>query len=352
MDILYFKPSNSSFVLIDQQILERNFSVKPYFINNKNGLIYIFTLIRLTAYLILHGRRVKIYFIRFADWHTALLALFEKIYRKKLILVIGGFDAFHLPEYKYGVYHRKFRGWCAKYSIRNASLILPNSPYLVESTNSYASDVPFKGGIRHFVKNIRGKVVVVHNGFDPEYWLDEQEVPKKNTIVTVANVKSLRNYYLKGIDSFIELARILPGYTFRIIGLNEEFLKQNAELIKIPDNLEVIEFVRHQDLKRYYREAKVFCLLSLTEGMSNVLCEAMLCECIPVGSDVSIIPDIIGNTGFIIKHRDILEIKQQVLNAINDDKHMGKLARQRIIDNFTLEKREMILCSLIRQQMD
>ena len=42
MDIIYFKPSNSSFVLTDQQILERNFSVKPYFINNKNGLnLYI-----------------------------------------------------------------------------------------------------------------------------------------------------------------------------------------------------------------------------------------------------------------------------------------------------------------------
>ena len=108
----------------------------------------------------------------------------------------------------------------------------------------------------------------------------------------------------------------------------------------------------HQDLKRYYSEAKVFCLLSLTEGMSNVLCEAMLCECIPVGSDVTFIPDIIGNTGYIVKHRDITEIKQQVLNALNSDPQLGKLARQRILDNYTLEKREKILCNLIRQQIE
>jgi len=307
---------------------------------------------RLTAFLILHGREPKIYFIRFADWHTALLALFAKLYRKKFILVIGGFDAFHLPEYKYGVYHRKFRGWCAKYSIRNATLVLPNSEHLVESTNTYATSVPIKGGIRHFVKNIKGKVVVIHNGFDPEFWLDKENVSKKNIIITVANVKSFRNYYLKGIDSFIELAGILPEYTFRIVGLNKEFLSLNADRIKIPDNLEVIEFVRHQDLKRFYREAKVFCLLSLTEGMSNVLCEAMLCECIPVGSDVSFIPDIIGNTGYIVKRRDITEIKQQVLHALNSEEQLGKLARQRILENYTLEKREKILSGMIRQQME
>jgi glycosyltransferase involved in cell wall biosynthesis len=86
--------------------------------------------------------------------------------------------------------------------------------------------------------------------------------------------------------------------------------------------------------------------------MSNVLCEAMLCECIPVGSDVSFIPDIIGNTGYIVKHRDIMEIKQQVLNALNSDPQLGKLARQRILDNYTLEKREKILSSLIRQQIE
>ena len=352
MDVFYFKPSNSSFVLADQHILERNFSVKPYFINNKNGFVYIFSLIRLISFLILHGRQAKVYFIRFADWHTALLAFFAKLYGKKLDIVIGGFDAFHLPAFNYGVYHRKFRGWCAKYSIRNASLVLPNSPHLIESTNHYASNVPFKGGIKHFVKNIKGEILVVHNGFDPEFWIDEEVTGKKNLILTVANVRTFRNYYLKGIDSFIELAFALPQYEFRVIGLNKEFIRLNADTIKIPNNLEVIEFVQHKELKRHYREAKVFCLLSLTEGMSNVLCEAMLCECIPVGSEVTFIPEIIGNTGYVVQHKNIAEIKQEVLNALKSDPDMGKRAKQRILDNYSLEKREKTLCKLIKQQLD
>ena len=172
----YFKPSNSSFVLIDQHILERNFSVKPYFINNKNGLIYIFSLIRLISFLIFHGRQAKVcILIRFADWHTALLAFFARLYRKSWIIVIGGFDAFHLPEFNYGVYNRKFRGWCAKYSIRNASWFFPIVPTWLKVPIPLCFIRSFKGGINHFVRNIKGEIIVVHNGFDPEFWIDEQD---------------------------------------------------------------------------------------------------------------------------------------------------------------------------------
>jgi glycosyltransferase involved in cell wall biosynthesis len=349
MEILYFKTSNASFILTDQKILERHFSVKTYSINNSNGINYALALIKLAFFLLLKGKKADIYFIRFADWHTALLALFKKLYQKKLVIVVGGFDAFHLPEYAYGVYHRKFRGWCAKYALRNATLILPNSPCLIEYANTYASSEPIHGGIKHFVPGIKGEIKVVYNGFDTGYWSADSFIEKKNMVITVARVNTIRTYYLKGVDSFIELAVRLPEYKFKIIGLQKSFLKRNN--IIVPDNLEIIEFIPHQELLKYYQEAKVFCLLSLTEGMSNVLCEAMLCECIAVGSNVTSIPAIIGNSGFIVNHKNIEEMKQQVEAALMSDAALGKMAKQRILENYSLENREKSITGIIKEQL-
>ena len=75
----------------------------------------------------------------------------------------------------------------------------------------------------------------------------------------------------------------------------------------------------------------------------------MLCECIPIGSDVNFIPGIIGDAGFILKHRDeglLEELIRQALQCENKAE-LGENARQRIIDNFGIEKREQQLFSLI-----
>jgi glycosyltransferase involved in cell wall biosynthesis len=104
----------------------------------------------------------------------------------------------------------------------------------------------------------------------------------------------------------------------------------------------------HAALLKHYREAKVFCLFSLTEGMSNVLCEAMLCECIPVGSQVTFIPEIIGDTGFIVEHKNIEEMKQKVEMALQSGSHKGKMAKQRIMEKFSMETREKALTALIK----
>jgi glycosyltransferase involved in cell wall biosynthesis len=349
-DIIYFKTSDSSFILTDQRLLEKHYSVKSYYINNTNGIKYAFSLVKLVFFLLFVGRKAKIYFIRFADWHGAIIAFFKKIYRKRFIIVVGGFDAFHLPEYAYGVYHRKFRGRCAKYALKNASLIMPNSPCLIEYTNTYASEKPIQGGIKHFVPDLKTDIKVVYNGFDIEYWKNTAVTEKKDIVTTVAKVNNMRNFRLKGVDSFIELAAQMPDYKFRIAGVSKDFLARHPS-IHIPPNLEVVGFIPHQQLLKYYLESKVFCLFSLTEGMSNVLCEAMLCECIPVGSNVTFIPEIIDDCGYIVNHRDIKEMKEKVETALKVSPSLGKLAKQRIIDNYSLKTREDALVDLIDTQL-
>ena len=56
-----------------------------------------------------------------------------------------------------------------------------------------------------------------------------------------------------------------------------------------------------QELKILYNESKFYFQLSNTEGFGVALCEAMLCGCVPIVSDVNFLPSIVGNSGFVLK---------------------------------------------------
>ncbi|MBP9191753.1 MAG: glycosyltransferase, partial [Ignavibacteria bacterium] len=105
-------------------------------------------------------------------------------------------------------------------------------------------------------------------------------------------------------------------------------------------NVKLISFVNMEELKNYYNKAKVFAQLSLFEGQPNSLCEAMMMECIPVGSDVNGIPRVIGDTGFIVYKKDKFEIAEKIKAAMQSDESLGKAARKRIMDNFSMERRK------------
>jgi hypothetical protein len=63
-----------------------------------------------------------------------------------------------------------------------------------------------------------------------------------------------------------------------------------------------------ENLRHYYLSSQYYLQLSVYEGFGVSLCEAMLCECIPIGSSVNIIPEIIGDSGFILEKESIDEL--------------------------------------------
>ncbi|MFN3939996.1 MAG: glycosyltransferase, partial [Chitinophagales bacterium] len=76
--------------------------------------------------------------------------------------------------------------------------------------------------------------------------------------------------------------------------------------------------------------------------------EAMLCGCIPIGSDAASIPEIIGDTGFILKKRDAGELKTLIFKALQSNKReLSEKAINRIKENWPSEKRESGLKSII-----
>src|SRR5690606_12191600 len=116
---------NSSFILKDQSILEKNFITRPYRINTSTPIKYFFATIKLILFLIFVSWQYDVFYIRFADWHTAFIAFFKRLFKKKLCVVIGGYDVAAIPEINYGGHLNKIRSKFIKYALYNATCLLP-----------------------------------------------------------------------------------------------------------------------------------------------------------------------------------------------------------------------------------
>jgi glycosyltransferase involved in cell wall biosynthesis len=345
MKVLYVKNGDSSFIRIDEDILTKNFNVIVIHLRNEGRYTYFFQLLKLILFLTLLLPFGFTAFTRFADWHTTIITFFCKLYRKKLVVVVGGYDASWFPEYHYGVYDRKTRGKWAKYALRNANLLLPNNSSLIENTNKYIPGISRRGGINFFVPDRKGEIQVVFNGYHTNFWIPNEDLRQSNLVIMTAFISNKRSFYMKGVDDFIAAAASMPDLRFKLIG-SELFLIQKW-YESLPGNLEVTPPLDRNKLLEEYQKARVFCLLSLSEGMPNALCEAMLCGCVPVVSDVNFNAELVRGSGFVVDKRDASSIRNAIRQAVDSHEDINILARNRIVENFPFKRREDELVSVL-----
>ena len=137
---------------------------------------------------------------------------------------------------------------------------------------------------------------------------------------------------------------MFPDCEFIILGVdNQSRIQTQSAKVKI------LHAVKNEELIDIFSECEFYLQLSMAEGFPNSLCEAMLCECIPIGSNVFSIPEIIGDSGFVLQNRNVDELRRLIQQALNADKNvLKKKAQLRIAENYTLEKRKEKLLSLCR----
>jgi glycosyltransferase involved in cell wall biosynthesis len=349
--ILYIKHFDSTFILNDQKILETLYNVKPYLIYPKStGLHFIWGILDLVRFILWNVWGAAAMMTWFGDYHAAVIVFFGKLLNKKVVIFAGGQEAICYPELKKGVYYKKYRGMIVKYALRNADLIIPNHKSLIYHENYYYDPEGKKDGIKYYIPDIKTRIEVIPNGFDTSKFFRDVSIPRNpRLIMTVGNMHSIYDFLNKGFDLFVKIAERNPDLEFVLIGINRKFFPWVEEKYHISriQNLQLICFSPYEVLFEYYNKAKVFVQASITEGMPNTLSEAMLCECIPVGSNVNGIPDAIGDTGVIVQMRDAEELEKAIRKALN--LNSGYNARLFVMKNFTFEVREKKLIQILLQ---
>ena len=264
----------------------------------------------------------------FADYHALLPALMAKLTRKPFYLVLGGYDVHNITELGYGSFNRSFRGFCARYAMKNATCNLPVAESLAIEARKRAGEI---------------RIHVLPTGYDPNK-LQLHGQKEENTVITAAITHEKQTCLVKGLDRFRELALAVPDFTFVVAGVGDE-MKSWFE--PKPDNLLILPVIDPEELYQWFGRSKFYAQLSRSEGMPNGLCEAMLMECIPIGMSVGGIPAVIEKNGLLLDEWNP-EIAKQFLLAHKHDSETGKKARQGISERFHYKRRQKFLEDLVK----
>ena len=335
--VIYVYFALSTFVRKDIDILSSVYNVKTFdfYVNANAKWKILIRFIQQFFFLIRHGLNSDLVVCQFAGYHTFLPVLLSSLLGKPSLIVAGGTECVAFPSIHFGNFQRKYLRFFTRWSLEHCSHISPKHESLWWCRYTYTKDDFPEQGIRFFIPKIHTPHTVIYNGYDGGIFRPTGADRKNNFLTVTAGMEYSFQKKLKGIDLMLEVAEAFPEYTFTIVGTASE-----SDFPGKPANVILYPRLGQKDLIDMYSSSKFYMQLSLAEGFPNALCESMLCGCIPFGSSVFSLPEIIDTTGYILEQKDVGMLKKLIQKAIDEYKpEKAMAARQRILDNYSLGKR-------------
>jgi glycosyltransferase involved in cell wall biosynthesis len=207
-----------------------------------------------------------------------------------------------------------------------------------------AVDPSLKDRATHLAGYDGGNIIYLPTGYDCEFW--RPAGVKIPVVLYVATVDDEVRARVKGLDLILEAARRLPESRFILVGISSGMSKS----ANFPPNVVVHTAMPRPELLPFYQHAKVYCQPSRHEGLSNALCEAMLCGCIPVATDVGGNRTAVGDAGFLVDVEDENGLVESLRAGLQKGEAEAVKARARIVSLFPMEKRHRDLLRLVEEK--
>lgn len=338
--IIYTFPVRTAFIDRDLEMIAPEMKIKGLeFTQSPKKLPFYFFIqfFQLLWYLPVTSQ----YLCFFGGYHAVLPVWFGKMFKKKCTIQAGGTDCINMPEIGYGNFRKKWLRKATVYSFKNCSLILPVAEALVKQDYHYDPGISPKQGLLNLIPDLDTPIQVVPNGFDTDFWKNLQQARKAKSLISVATGTSKNSRAIvKGYDLIEQLASLHPDLNITLVG--------DPHYVSPCSNITVLGKQNSEGLLKLYNSHQIYLQLSTSEGFPNALGEAMACGCIPVGSAVGAIPEIIPFENLILKAKNFQHLESIILNLLNSDlTSLQKPSRERIVDRFSLTKRKSLLLALL-----
>ncbi len=345
--ILYVHIGLTTFVKKDMALLAERFELLPYAFAPARKSLVPLQMIHQLFFLLFRGWKVKAVVCQFAGYHVVLPGLWAKLRSIPHLIIASGTESASYPSIHYGNYHKWGYRVFTRWSMILADHIAPVHESLMHWENHYYPvDGPAQGIFAH-IPGLQKPYTTIPYGYDATKWPEPTQRKTPATGITIAFIPDRIRYELKGIDLLVAAARSLPEMQFTIVGMS---YRPEEE---IPSNMRILGPTPHEELNALLEQHAFYFQLSISEGHPNALCEGMLKACVPIGSAVTSIPEIIGETGYVLAERSVEQLIPLLQQALAGPwREMGQAARRRIIERYPQSLRGQGLQTLVQQLME
>lgn len=249
----------------------------------------------------------------------------------KKVVTIFDLSFLHFPEMFTRKDLWKLKNW-TKFSAENAD-------HIITISNFSKKDIVTQYNIK------KEKITVTYPGYNKDIFYPSSKPSKYGSyIIYIGTVQPRKN-----LIRLIEAVSRIEGLVLIIVGktrgegkqgwMYEEILKTPKQL-GIEDKVKFLGFVPTEDLPHLLVEADAFVMPSLYEGFGIPVLEAMACGVPVIVSNVSSLPEVVGEAGLLVDPYSVDQIEQAIRIVLTDKKLCQKYAKEGIIQakKFSWEK--------------
>jgi glycosyltransferase involved in cell wall biosynthesis len=166
------------------------------------------------------------------------------------------------------------------------------------------------------------KIEVIWESYNEEYGKNKDLIPIENErYILCLGANDPRKNTNMIIEVFADLAKSDLVDKLVIVGFNSWQSSKAYKLAvdkKLADKIVFKDYISDNQLVNYYKFASLFLYVSLYEGFGIPPLDAMACGCPVVASDVTSIPEIVGEAGLLVSPYSKDEIYNACVELIND----------------------------------
>jgi glycosyltransferase involved in cell wall biosynthesis len=284
--------------------------------------------------------------IYFSWWASGSFFPFiiAKLLKKPIIVIAGGSEVVKGREL---IASYNSKSLMAKIAI---SMVVKFSDKIIAVSKELAEEVKKFG---------RDDVVVVYHGIDTEYYKPQDY--KKDVIFSLSYIDfaNVERKKLKTIiNSIPYVLERFPNQKYVIAGVKGNAFNSLEKLIadlKIENNVEFPGKISNEKKLEYFQRSLIYLQPTIHEGFGVAIAEAMSCGVPVISSYNTAVKEVLNTVGFYCNPDDPKELASITIELLQNKqkrKQFSTLSRKRIVENFSLEKRNGQLTSIINSVLE